>query len=288
MVYSERKEWVYSNLLKVVHYPERIYVATTPERFAGPVWAALKQSGREIGPEWLLTYKRIVSFRDLREPEWASVCNQSTVHVSDPHAWADTDDSDRRRDFVRLLNLCLGEFTRTLGLCYSRELDCYYFPATPDLKPKSITYRSLQQNATREVFSVYHKKSDQSAVSHFRHSAFGASFQRFGQEWYLQVTPTYVYTVDGFRLSKYQGDLLAGIKRFDRNAAVIGQLVMWGDLLTPEAGLFGGGYPYLKFGRLERFQVDRSIDDDAWATQDNTATEQEGGETGGPSLFDDP
>lgn len=267
MVYSEEKEWLYSNLLKVF-LPERIYVANTAQRFAEPVWTALRQAGGDIGPEWLLTSKRIVSFRDLRESQWSAICSQASC--CDTAEWSASDDPDRRREFVRLLNHCLRGFTRALDLCYHRELDCFYFPSPPDLKPRSVTYRSLQQSASREVFAVYHKKSEPEAVSHFRHAAFSGSFQRFGHEWYLQITPTYVYTVDGHRLSRFQGDLLAGIKRFDRNAAVVGQVVMWGEYLTPAAGLFRGKYPYLTLGKPEKFQVNRTINDDAWASQEST------------------
>lgn len=84
--------------------------------------------------------------------------------------------------------------------------------------------------------------------------------------------------MDGHRLSRYQGDLLAGIKRFDRNAAVVGQLVMWGEYLTPTAGLFESKYPFLKFGKPEKFQVNRTINDDAWASQDSTEQKDGGGE----------
>jgi hypothetical protein len=273
VVSCKEKESLYSNLLKAT-LPEKIYLANTAQRFAGPVWAALRQGGGDIGPEWLLTSKRIVSFRDLREPQWSAICSQATsCNTTD---WAETDDANRRREFVRLLNHCLREFARTLDLCYNRELDCFYFPATPDLKPRSLTYRSLQQNTSREVFAVYHKKSNPEAVSHFRHSAFSGSFQRFGREWYLQISPTYVYTVDGHRLSRFQGDLLAGIKRFDRNAAVVGQVVMWGEYLTPTAGLFDSKYPFLQFGKPEKFQVNRTINDDAWASQDTTGQKSGG------------
>ncbi len=273
MIYSKEKEWLYSNLLKVT-LPEKIYVANTAQRFAGPVWAALRQAGGDVGPEWLLTSKRIVSFRDLRDSQWSAICSRATC--CNTGEWSETDDPDRRREFVRLLNHCLREFARTLDLCYNRELDCFYFPATPDLKPRSLTYRSLQQSASRDVFAVYYKKSDPAAVSHFRHAAFNGSFQRFGREWYLQITPTYVYTVDGHRLSRFQGDLLAGIKRFDRNAAVVGQVVMWGEYLTPTAGLFDNKYPYLTLGKPEKFQVNRTINDETWASQDST--DQKSGE----------
>jgi hypothetical protein len=280
VVYSDRKEWVYSNLLKVTTLPERIYAANTTHRFAGPLWNALQQRGGEIGPEWLLTSKRISSFRDLTEHPWNTICNPASIQTCVTQEWADTDDPDRRRDFVRLLNHCLRAFTRSLDLCYHRNLDCYYFPATPDLQPRSLTYHSLQQKACREVFAVYHKKNQPESVSHFRHSAFGGSFQRYGREWYLQITPTYLYTIDGYRVSRFQGDLLAGIKRFDRNAAVVGQIAMWGDYLTPEAGLFVRAYPYLRFGKLERFQVNRVIDDEAWLSEDSTAPEQGGDDAG--------
>ena len=140
---------------------------------------ALRQAGGEVGPEWLLTSNRIISFRDVREYPWNTFCNPVTARICDTHEWAATDDPDQRRDFVRLLNHCLRGFTRSLDLCYHRKLDCHYFPATPDLKLRSLTYRSLQQKASRDVFAVYYKKSDPDAVSHYRHSAFSGSFQRY-------------------------------------------------------------------------------------------------------------
>lgn len=254
--------------------PELFYVANTSHRFAGTVWAALRQGGREIGPEWLLTEKRILSFHDLGGRPWNTICDQ--VRPCDTHDWSESDDPDRRRDFVRLLNHCLRAFTRSLGLHYNKSLDCYYFPAEPDLKPRSLAYRSLQQNTSRDVVAIYYRKNEPGVISHFRHSAFFGSFQRYGRDWHLQITPTYVYTVDGQRLSRFQGELLAGIKRFDRNAAVVGQVVMWGEFLGPESQLSSEPYFYLKLGKPVRFQVDREINDLAWATQDSTA--QEGGE----------
>jgi hypothetical protein len=180
-------------------------------------------------------------------------------------------------------------FIRSLDLRYHKQLKCYYFPATADLTPRSLNYRSLQQKASRDVFAVYHKRNNSEVVSHYRHSAFSGSFQRYGREWYLQITPTYLYTVDGYRVSRFQGEMLAGIKRFDRNAAVVGQVVMWGEYLTPEQrDLFGPpAYAYLRFGKLNRFQVNRTIDDDAWLPQDSTAPRQEGGEADERPLLDE-
>jgi hypothetical protein len=76
-------------------------------------------------------------------------------------------------------------------------------------------------------------------------------------------------------LSRYHGDLLAGIKRFDRNPAVLGQVIMWGEYLSPDAELEANPYPYMRLGKPERFQVNREINDDAWAKQDGTASKGE-------------
>ena len=88
MVHSKEKEWLYSNLLNVT-LPEKIYVANTAQRFAGPVWAALRQAGGEVGPEWLLTSKRIISFRDLGESQWIAICSRATC--CDTAEWSETD-----------------------------------------------------------------------------------------------------------------------------------------------------------------------------------------------------
>jgi hypothetical protein len=231
---------------------------------------ALGRAGGEAGSEWLLTAGQLLSCHDLRAHPWSAVCGNGSVESDDIQFWSETDDPDRRREFVRLLNHCLRAFTRSLGLRYYKPLDCHYFPATPDLKPRSLSYKSLQQNTSRDVFAVYFKKKQPAVVSHYRHAAFTGSFQRHGEEWYLQLTPTYLYTIDGYRVSRFQGELLAGIKRFDRNAAVVGQLVMWAEVLTPAQQLFGEPYPFLQFGKLERFQVNRRIDDAAWTAGDST------------------
>ena len=264
---------MYTNLLKVGSLPDRLYVANTTHRFPQDVWSQLRSAGGDVGPEWSLGGRRLVSFRDLRQHPWPAVCDRGTVEEFDTRGWADADDPDQRRDFVQLLNLCLRGLAESLGLRYSKLLRGYYFPATSDLEPRTLGYRSLQQNASRDVFSVYHKKGQPGVVSHYRHSAFCGSFSRFDSDWYLVVNPTYLYTADGHMPSHYHGELLAGIKRFDRNAAVLGQLVMWGEYLAPGAELFSTAYPFLRLGKPERLRVDRGIDDDTWARRDDTPTE---------------
>ena len=206
----------------------------------------------------------------------------------DTQEWAETDDPDRAAtSSACLTTACAGSPGRSTFVTTNAGL--LLLPATPDLT-RSLTYRSLQQKASRDVFAVYHKKSDPEAVSHFRHSAFSGSFQRYGREWYLQITPTYLYTVDGYRLSRFQGDCSPASSGSTATRPWWAKSSMWGDYLTPEQRrpLRSTRLSVPAFGKLERFQVNRVIDDAAWLSQDSTAPEQEGGEAEEWPLPDEP
>jgi hypothetical protein len=100
-------------------------------------------------------------------------------------------------------------------------------------------------------------------MSYYRHSACEGQFVQYGESWYLQITPTYHFTRDGERTSKYAADLMAGIKRLETNHAVHGQLIMWAHVLT-ERSLFDIEPQFLEFGSLIGFELDVGIDDEAW------------------------
>jgi hypothetical protein len=87
--------------------------------------------------------------------------------------------------------------------------------------------------------------------------------------WYLQITPTYHFTRDGERLSRYAPDLLSGIKRLENNQAVHGQVVMWAHLLTGRS-LFDSGPQFLDFAALQQFELGVGLDDDAWIKREDT------------------
>ena len=52
-----------------------------------------------------------------------------------------------------------------------------------------------------------------------------------GDEWFLEVTPTYRFTFDGKRKAFFHEKGLKGIKGLERNRAVLSQVLLWTDLL---------------------------------------------------------
>lgn len=266
----QKTETLYTNLLKVTSFASKIFVAGTNYRERGAVWREFNSMGAKVGPEWILTDKQIVSFHNLTEPPFNDICDLGTCESFDTHEWANSQDEDTKRQFVQLLNNCLQERARLLRLDFNRTHQHYYFPATKDpstkeLKPYKVWYQSLQQKASREVFGKYNKKSDPSQTAYYRHSAFEGHFLRLGDEWYLEITSTYHFTSDGYERDKFRSERLQGIKRLDRNPAVLGQLLMWADYLSRSTqNIFSSEYPFLDFGQLATVDINTSLPDDLW------------------------
>jgi hypothetical protein len=164
---------------------------------------------------------------------------------------------------VQLLNQCLRQKLRE-ELNYSKYEDCYYFKATPDLSENRVPYERLGKSRRRSVFKGYESKRDPSRIAYYRHFAFSGHFRCYGSAWYLEITPTYYFTRDGHRLSRYHEERLSGIKRLERNPNVLDQVLFWKAYLTKPPSLFAAEYPFLKFVELQEFRLEAGINDEVW------------------------
>ncbi|MEZ4671475.1 MAG: DUF4365 domain-containing protein [Anaerolineae bacterium] len=261
-------ETLYSNLLKVTSFAPKIWIASTEYRKPGEVWTEFKSRSVKVGAEWMLKNKQIISFYDLEQSPFSAICDMGSIESFDASEWAFSDDLDRKNEFIRLLKLALGERNRLLGLRYDKDREYYYFPAPNNLRTRKISYMSLKRKVPREVFKAYRKKNSPKDVSYCRHSAFRGKFIRLQDTWYLELTPTYHFTWDGSIKDKFGAERLKGIKRLERNPAVIGQLLMWANYLgtstTFTKDMFDSRYPFLSFGHLETVEISGGIPDDTW------------------------
>lgn len=260
-----KEETLYSNLLKVSHFPERVYLAQTEFRTGQEVRTRLEELDSREDNEWFPKYGSVVSFNDLSEWPWDEICDQGTVETFDSEEWAYSHDPDMQRDFVQLLNSCLRAKAHALGLRYSKDHRCYYFVATNDLSDFKLSYKSIVNETVRTVFRGYPKKTNPKEMAYYRHSAFEGRFKRFDDAWYLEIAPTYHFTWDGRRPDRFHyEDRLTGIKQLENNPAVLGQTVMWAEYLSRDGNLFEPQYPLLQFDELMRVELEAGIDDEAW------------------------
>ncbi len=280
------QEKLYTNLLEVSSFAERIYIANSLYLTGEELWSKLREESEEIGEALILKRKQLISFYDLSQPPWSSVCDVNTLRSFDSSDWAFTDDRDRLDEFVQLLSRALAEKVRS-DLAYSKRKDCFYFRATENLSTRHYRYRSQKINTKRTVFERYTAKQS-GKLAYYRHSAFRSFFKRIDGVWYLEITPTYYFSWDGRRLSRYYEDAIKGIKRLERNPAVLGQLLMWAEYLSAPVDMFTQPYPFLAFGNLLTFELDVGIKDQLWLKQEESEqAEIIGGEGNQLTLFDE-
>lgn len=263
-----RAEHLHSNLLPLVRYPSHLYIASTSLRSAGEVWASLRRESTFTDGAWLLRDKNMVAFHDLSEPPWSSICDQGTVESFDSSEWAASDDADRSRQFVQLLNQTLRSQLAPEVRYWPRE-DCYAYVSHLDEGKKRLSYPSLKRQSPLSVVSKFQKKSlDGRIFEWLRHLAFRGQFRRFDGQWYLEITPTYRFTRDGDWLYRFHEEALKGIKRLEGNRAVLSTVLFWANYLNPKSDLFAAKDNPLTFGNLLAFNMEVGINDKQWSARD--------------------
>ncbi len=271
-----KQEKLYSNLLRISRLAEHLYTAYTLTEDESKAYSRLQKIGRDLGQEWLLKENFVLSFHDLREPPWTEICDRGTIEEYDVEEWSLSNRLERQQEFVWLLNKALREKVKSdLSFYQKKQQHYYYFKPTADLSSRRYYYRSIEKKTHRDVFQPYLKKNSEE-VAYYRHSAFQGQFIRVESNWFLEVTPTYFFTRDGYIRDKFERQKLSGIKRLEKNSAVFGQLVMWAEYLStpPQGELFTPRYPFLEFDWLEEFEIDVGIDDSIWLRNEDKETTQ--------------
>jgi len=263
-------ERLHSNLLPLAGFPDHIYVGDTDCRTPRDMWARITQIAPGSDGAWILRDKKLISFHDLAERPWSLLCDQGTAEGFPPSEWSDSTDVDRVRQFVQLLNQTLRS-QLAADVRYWPQEECYAIKPAPDLSTRRMAYQSAKQQSTISVVTRYSSKSGDRMFEWLRHLAFRGRFRRLEDQWYLEITPTYRFTVDGHGLERFHVERLKGIKRIEGNRAVLSAVLFWADYLRRPRDMFATTAPMLRFGELERFKLNVGLDDNAWLSSDPEA-----------------
>lgn len=111
-----------------------------------------------------------------------------------------------------------------------------------------------------------------------RHHAFEPRFWRLDDRWLLSISPTFIFTWDGFKPDRFEASRLAGKKKLEVNSSLLGQFVMWRHLLThlgvkPDADLFESASApapeqFLGFQPIDSLSLERGVPDDLWRSSE--------------------
>jgi hypothetical protein len=148
----------------------------------------------------------------------------------------------------------------------------YYFAAAKDFRPRRIDF----VGAVNDQFRTVVQKYPSGKTYYIRHLAFNGYFKKLTDAWWLEITPSYVFTMDGRRPSRYEPELLQGIKLLEHNETLLSQVHLWVDILTRSADLVHSDYPFLRFSELLSFSLPYGINDKEWLGHEDLDVAQSG------------
>ena len=284
-----KRESLFANLFEVLQTPPKVFVAHTACVSLRQVYAIAYADGVTLPAEIVYSGNQIYTVHDPKTAAgFGAICDSHSADWLSFDECFDVTDPAAFRHASELLFKCLQGFSQSVGLAYKHnkrvEHRLFFAPyvksgrAEGGYSKQRRHFRSGDHRSARlrSLVSPLDRKGE-GKIKGLKHHAFHAEFHWFEDRWYLQISPTYFYTIDGVREKRSSADLLSGIKRLERNRAIYGNLRMWEEvLLAGEDGdLIRTPYRHLRLGPLLSFPAEIGIVDDAWKTPVDAALEAE-------------
>lgn len=213
-----------------ISLPDQIFVSQT--RLSNrEALAQMSKNHNGQRYDWMISETSLWTFYDPLKSSVRSLVETDQVEQIETDFLALHDAKDQQHKFAGLLRHTLAhEFREVLG--WDKERKQFYFLPKPQGIARQFHYLGAKQKTKADVVSVYKKSKDEGPIDYVRHYSFTPRFERLAEQWYLVVSPSYFFTVDGARRLNYPETLLSGKKRLDNNNTLRGQVIMWHRLLS--------------------------------------------------------
>lgn len=251
-----------TNLLPILSHGKSVWSAPSAYSRYREASEHYESVGGARASDFILRDGKLHSLRNPATCALRHLCHIERAESKPSADWAESDDPRVRRYWVELLGRTLLQQVK-YQLRWHPKRELFYFPAPDPLAAVSIE----GPNGPRQVVKVerfFDKRRNQERLKYVRHHAFRPGFERVDDSWHLEIEPNYFFTGEDDRESYRAPEYLAGIKRLDRNLAVLGHLRMWEHFLIQPPSLLSPEPPLLTFGRLAQVRVERGIDDALW------------------------
>lgn len=125
------------------------------------------------------------------------------------------------------------------------------------------------KKSSRGVFWRVVKAEQPDQISYCKHLAFHTRYHRIGSDWYMEITPDWFVSRDGYRKSLFAAENITRIKREEGNRDVFNDFRFIAYFLkrSTEIDLFDAANRrrvFLNFGRLTSFGSAPALDDEEW------------------------
>ncbi len=239
----DKKENLYPNLIPIT-FPKRLFIARRAinrDEIISKSWETnfkLKKKcsdmqltkravlfHSEYCPEDFYTFEnQIISFRNLNDKNEPlnSIIEDGTVEELDCF-YIYSVSNDYENHFKSLLRNSLVEFFRGRKIyrVNEKKKDIYRFAMLNISNPsiRKVKWKKDKKASKRQVIYERKSKEDEHIIC-YRHLAFKFYIEHLDNSWYVTLNPTWSFTSNGKRKSKFEASYLSGIKEKENSQAV--------------------------------------------------------------------
>ena len=255
---SPTPETLLTNLMPIRWRSDNLWSAaiptSDPKELFEPAWR------RDLNhPAGAIAQGRFWSFSDIHEAflEAIGASDIQCESLNDKVASASADDQNLLKDLVPR-----AVVERTAPLAWHSYKKLAYFQIEGEQEDVRYAWSS---GPGRTVVSVQFAKVGDRHFTGYRHDAAELLPRKCGDSWFLQVSPTYLFTWNGRQISGHHDSALAGIKKLEKHRAVSNALRMWEHLLLERLTLEQPqGDADFSLGRLVSVEVEAGINEKSW------------------------
>jgi len=169
---------------------------------------------------WVCFENRIFTFEDICNSGVRHIVDIGTIETLEAGDLSESVIDDNINIFKLLLNGYVRETLKPHNVVYDRRDKCYFFkPHNPDDEGRKEDWVG-KKKSTRRVYEKIMSKKEPTRIAHHVHLSFELSFTQISEQWYALVVPSWLYTYDGSRKSRFHEDLLSKQKRLEFNQSV--------------------------------------------------------------------
>lgn len=251
-----------TNLMPILAHGARLWSAPTDASDHHQVHARYEAMGGPRASDYLLRNGRLYSLRDPRTCPLRHICDTTKLNQKPAQEWSESEDPRLRRYWVELLRRNLLHQLKP-RFRWHRGRSLFYVRAPEPLTQLSVEGPNGKRLGVKVEYYI-NKRDGEQRVAYIRHQAFRPGFEYVDGRWHLEIVPDYLFTYDGEHESRHADERLSGIKRREKNLAVLGHMRMWEHILTRPPSLLTDEPPLLLFGPLVTIEVPIGLDDNLW------------------------
>ncbi|TDR38524.1 hypothetical protein DFR29_12025 [Tahibacter aquaticus] len=169
---------------------------------------------------WVRFEDRIFAFDDITCSGLVAVVDVGSIETLNLEDLLASGVEDNVNLAKQLLAAYVKQALKSHSVFFYREDRSFFFkPHDPDDTQRKEIWRG-KKKSTRRVYERLISQKDPTKTAHHVHLAFELSYIPIAGVWYAMVVPSWLYTYDGHRKSRFHDKLLSKQKRLEFNQTV--------------------------------------------------------------------